>query len=199
MEAPRISKLAQTLPKLDLLIWPDPKLNKICDSVTEFDSKLTQLVVDITQAMQKHDGAGLAANQVGILKRIIVYRAENAEGYMINPEILASEGETYEAEQCLSFPGVFIKVKRAAKIEVKFQDDEGTEKVAQMDGFLAKVIQHEIEHLDGITFVRYLSTLKRDVVTRKMKKVRKRVEARRKQLRDTLRPDSRDEQLVTRV
>jgi peptide deformylase len=131
--------------------------------------------------MKKADGAGLAAPQAGLNKRMFVYQnyeTGSPECVMINPVILSSEGEIEDWEGCLSFPGVSIKVKRAEKIKVEYQDVDGDIQETEFSGMTARVIQHEIEHLDGIVFTRYLSKLKRDFVNSKMKKVKTRAERR---------------------
>lgn len=171
----------------DIVVWPDRRLLRPCEEVTEFNAKLTQDIIDLHQTMHRFnadnnlpDAAGLSAPQVGIMKRFFVYKMEDGESCMINPVILEQEDEQYEAEGCLSFPGVFIKVKRADKILVEFQDVDGKKNRLRTDGFLARVIQHEIDHLNGTTYLKALSQIKRDLVTRKMKKAKKNAERQRK-------------------
>lgn len=175
----------------EVLIWPNSKLRKKAREVTEFDEKLTQLVIDLHQTMAKFnnkphlpDAAGLAAPQIGVPLRVFVYKLGKDPTCMINPVIIEQEGEQYEPEGCLSFPGVFIKVKRADKILVEFQDVDGNKNQLKTDGFISRCIQHEIDHLDGTTYLHALSQLKRDLVTRKMKKIKKRLEQQEKQFNE---------------
>lgn len=166
--------------QLELKIWPETILKKRTNEVVDFDPvELNKTILEMYNLMQTQDGAGLAAPQVGLDMRLLVftdYQNDKAESYMINPVILSSEGEITDWEGCLSFPGVTVKVKRAAKIKVEYQQSNGEVVSAEFEGFTARIIQHEIEHLDGKVFIQYLSGLKRDVVTRKMKKVRDRVQ-----------------------
>lgn len=172
--------------ELELQIWPEPILKKTVDPVFDFDPvELNKTVIQMYDMMSRMEGAGLSGPQVGLNARIITFQDfENgkSEAYMINPVILAKEGEIEEWEGCLSFPGVSVKVKRAEKVKVEYQTSDGEVHTTEYDGFTARILQHEIEHLDGIVFTRYLSSLKRDVVNRKMKKVRDRVKARRAQM-----------------
>lgn len=188
-----------------VLIWPDPALRKHSKEVTEFDEKLTQLIIDLHQTMKEYDNkphlpdcAGLAAPQIGVHKRVFVYKMKGAGTCMINPVILEQEGEQYESEGCLSFPGVFIKVHRANRILVEFQDVDGNKNRLRTDGFISRVIQHECQHLDGVTYLYTLPQVKRDLITRKLKKVQKRVEKQKRQFdewkqRITTEGNSRDD------
>jgi peptide deformylase len=172
-----------------IVVWPDRPLQRRCAPVIKFDDKLRQLVIDMQATMAAHDGkdnmpdaAGLAAPQIGVMKRVFVYKLDKGVSTMINPVILEKEGVDSQAEGCLSFPGIYITVKRAKKILVEFQDVDGKTNQMRTEGFTARCIQHEIDHLDGITFIHALSSLQRDVMTRKMKKARKKVERAQKKL-----------------
>jgi len=174
-----------------VLIWPDPKLRKASKEVTVFDEKLTQLIIDLHQTMKEYDNkphlpdcAGLAAPQIGVHQRVFVYKMKGEGTCMINPVILEQEGEQYESEGCLSFPGVFIKVHRANRILVEFQDVDGNKNRLRTDGFVSRIIQHEINHLDGVTYLHALSQVKRDLITRKLKKVQKRVAEQERQFNE---------------
>jgi len=171
-----------------ILVWPNNGLVKKSEPVTVFDEKLTQLVIDLHQTMSEYDNkphmpdaAGLSAPQIGVYKQVFVYKMDNNPTCMINPVILEREGEQDESEGCLSFPGVYVKVVRANKILVEFQDVDGNKNQLKTDGFTSRVIQHEIDHFDGVTFLKDLSQTKRDMVTRKLKKAQKRVDIQRKQ------------------
>lgn len=132
----------------------------------------------MSNALTHFKGAGLAAPQIGVPQQVLIFFDEEGPVALINPRIVESSDEQIEDwEGCLSFPGVTIKVKRAKAVRVAFQDVEGKEHEQEYIDFQARVIQHEIEHLEGKVFTRYLSKLKRDVVERKMKKVKRRVES----------------------
>ncbi len=166
---------------LPLVIAPDPRL-KICsapvDTVTD---ELRRFIDDMIETMYASGGIGLAAVQVGVHKRVLVmdidYRDENTKGtplVLINPEIAGSSVEisTYQ-EGCLSFPGQYADVKRPEKVTVKYIDYNGKSQTMEADGLLATCVQHEMDHLNGITFVDHISALKRDVIMRKLKKAQK--------------------------
>lgn len=162
--------------KLPLVIFPDPILTRQTKKVSRFDEELLELVENMQLTLLKNNGVGLAAPQVGVNKSLLVYldKDGNSAGILINPEIVFKSEETEkEWEGCLSFPGVTVLVERAQKIEVNYQDLTGVPQNKTFEGLHARVIQHEIDHLEGITFTRHLSLLKRDLVTRKMKKLKR--------------------------
>lgn len=166
---------------LPLVIAPDPRL-KICSQlVDKVDRTIQGLIDDMFDTMYASSGIGLAAVQVGVHKRILVMdidqREEGKKGnpmVLINPEIVGSSVEinTYE-EGCLSFPGQYAEVKRPEKVTVRFLDYHGNPQQIEADGLLATCIQHEIDHLNGITFVDHLSPVKRDMIIRKVKKAKR--------------------------
>lgn len=183
-----------------ILKWPDNRLRKKCQEVTVFDEKLTQLVIDLQQTMTQYpkkinlpEAAGLAAPQIGVFKRVFVYIMNGKPTCMINPVILEKEGEQEESEGCLSFPGVYIRVKRADKILVEFQDVDGKKNCLKTDGFIARCIQHEIDHLDGKTYLHALSKVKRDFVTGKMKKLKKKTVLQEKQYNEWLKKKQKEQ------
>lgn len=148
------------------------------EKVTEFNEELRTLAADMFESMYKAIGIGLAAPQVGVGKRITVIDLSNQKDpkdkiVLVNPEILHKEGKQVEEEGCLSLPEIRDKVSRAAKVRVKAQDLEG--KWFEMEGeeLLARALQHEIDHLDGILFPWRLSALKRDLILRKIRKMQK--------------------------
>ena len=180
---------------LPLVIAPDPLLKKISKPVEKVDDALRQLMKEMLNTMYSERGIGLAAVQVGVLKRILVidvnykitehdhqhhhhcdgiHVTDTKPRYFINPEIIefSKENASYN-EGCLSFPGARSEVRRPQKVKVKFLDYHGKEQLEEMDGLLATCIQHEIDHLNGITFVDHISKLKRDVILNKMKKAKK--------------------------
>ena len=131
----------------------DPVLRKKAVSVARFNEQLHRLLDDMVETMIKAQGAGLAAPQIGISKKIIVLRDEDKILEIINPEITESEGESIDIEGCLSFPGLYGEVPRSARVAVSGQDRGGREIRVSGEGFLARVLQHEIDHLHGILFV----------------------------------------------
>jgi peptide deformylase len=134
---------------------PDPILREKSQVVTKFNSNLHKLLDDMADTMFDAGGVGLAAIQVGILKRVIVVHSgeEDAELIeMINPEIISKEGQQFGPEGCLSIPGVSGEVKRYDKLHLKGQDRNGDTFEMDASGFLARIFQHEIDHLDGVLF-----------------------------------------------
>ena len=167
----------------EILIWPDPTLKQKARPVTRVDDALRTLVQDMFETMYAADGVGLAAPQVGILQRVIVLdtrprQPESQPLAMINPELIALEGKTTYTEGCLSIPGESEDVERAAVVTVKFLDPEGREQTLKCDGLLAIAVQHETDHLDGTVFVDHISTLKRELIRKRMKRVKASREAR---------------------
>jgi len=161
----------------EILIWPDPILKKKAQPLTGVDAGTRKLVRDMFETMYDAEGVGLAAPQVGVLARVIVLdttprQPESKPLAMINPEIIAMEGETTYTEGCLSIPGEAEDVDRAAKVTVRFLDVEGQEQTLECDGLLAIAVQHETDHLDGTVFVDHISTLKRELIRKRMKKVK---------------------------
>lgn len=130
----------------------DDLLRKKCKTVTVFDHKLAELLDDMKETMYEFDGMGLAAPQVGVLKRIVVMDVNNMFLELINPEIIKVEGEDFEHESCLSCGKLRELVKRPMKVTVKAQDRLGYEFVVTGEKWLARCLCHEIDHLDGILF-----------------------------------------------
>ena len=133
---------------------PDPVLRERAKEVTKFNSNLHKLLTDMAETMYDAEGVGLAAPQVGILKRVIVVDVGDERGLieMVNPEIAESSGEQLGPEGCLSIPGISGDVKRANRIVVKGQDRNGEPFQVEAEGFLARAFQHEIDHLNGVLF-----------------------------------------------
>lgn len=160
----------------EILIWPHPVLKKKASPVQKVDESIRTLVKDMFETMYAADGVGLAAPQVGILKRVIVLdtsrvQPEVAPLAMINPEVFLTDGVTTYTEGCLSIPGEAEDVERAARVSVRFLDVDGNPQSLDGDGLLAIAVQHEIDHLDGVVFVDHLSTLKRELIRKKMKRI----------------------------
>lgn len=166
--------------KRPILIHPDPRLKKVCAPVSDASDALRALSRDMLETMYDAPGVGLAAPQVGVLERVIVLDCIKGEGetprpmVMLNPEIMAVSDETrvYE-EGCLSIPEQFADVTRPAEVEVRWLGLDGREHREGFDGLWATCVQHEIDHLDGKLFIDYLSAIKRQLITRRMQKLKR--------------------------
>lgn len=128
-------------------------LRKKAESVSRFTPRLMQLLNDMAETMSEAEGAGLAAPQVGISKRVIVFRDNERILELINPVIISSKGNAVDIEGCLSFPGIYGEVPRAEQVQVTGLNREGKEIRLDAQGFLARVLQHEIDHLEGVLFI----------------------------------------------
>ena len=156
---------------LDVLTYPDPLLQRIAEPVKLIDNKIKKLVDDMAETMYAAPGIGLAAIQVGELKRLMVIditEEKNQLRVFINPEIIRKEGTAINEEGCLSVPGFYDKVERAETVMVTALDREGQRFTINASGLLAVCIQHEIDHLDGHVFVEYLSPLKSNRIKNKL-------------------------------
>jgi len=162
-----------------IVIEPDPILRKKSENLEKVDNELRLLLDDMLETMYTAPGIGLAAVQVGILKRLIVIDiSKNKEKknpiFLINPEIIFKSKNTsiYE-EGCLSLPGHFAEIERPEECHIKYIDYEGKKKEMKANGLLATCIQHEIDHLNGKLFIDYLSKLKKDMIIKKLVKHKK--------------------------
>lgn len=167
---------------LEIRKYPDPVLQKKAFPVEDFGPSLEKLVADMTETMYEAPGIGLAATQVGELQRVIVFDLNPREegrnpACLVNPEIVEGEGEQVLEEGCLSVPEYYSEVKRMAKIRVRGQDLQGRPVELCAEGILATVLQHEIDHLDGILFIDRISALKRALYKKRMQKKRNKLEA----------------------
>lgn len=165
-----------------ILVEPDPILRKKCESLEKVDDQVRKLMDDMLETMYKAPGIGLAAIQLGILKRIVVIdiSKENEKQnplFLINPVITKKSKNTsiYE-EGCLSIPGQFAEIERPAECTLRYINYQGKNKELKADGLLATCIQHEVDHLDGILFIDYLSKLKKDMIIKKLVKQKKEIE-----------------------
>jgi peptide deformylase len=150
---------------LNLVYFPDDPLTQKADPVEEFNPDLETLAVNMLETMHASQGVGLAAPQIGLSRRMFVLKEpEGEEMILVNPEILVMEGKEFGEEGCLSMPQVYADVPRATRIEVKAQDLGGTWTEFEATNFLARIIQHEYDHLDGILFPERL-----DIITRQEK------------------------------
>ncbi len=159
-----------------ILRYPEPLLKQVSKPVTEFDAGLKQLAEDMVETMYDAPGVGLAAPQVGELRRLIVMDCSGKENsadliVAVNPEIVEKDGESYEEEGCLSVPEYYAPVKRFSRVTMSYQDAEGKSLLRQAEGLLAVAMQHEIDHLQGILFVDHLSPLKKSIFRKKYKKL----------------------------
>ncbi|WP_164661762.1 peptide deformylase [Tropicibacter sp. Alg240-R139] len=166
--------------KRSILIHPDPRLKKLCDPVADISDDLRKLADDMLETMYEAPGIGLAAPQIGVLNRMIVLDCVKEEGealrplVMFNPEVVSSSDDlnVYE-EGCLSIPDQYAEVTRPREVEVAWMDQNGNAQKEVFDGLWATCVQHEIDHLDGKLFIDYLKPLKRQMITRKMQKLKR--------------------------
>ena len=166
--------------KRKIIIEPDPILRKVSEPLEKVDNELRKLMDDMLETMYSAPGIGLAAVQIGILKRLIVIDIPKGEEkkknplFLINPIITSRSKDTsiYE-EGCLSIPGHFAEIERPAQCHINFLDYGGNQKQLKADGLLSTCIQHEIDHLDGKLFIDYLSKLKKDMIIKKLVKQKK--------------------------
>lgn len=163
---------------LTIVKYPEPVLRQPGEPVTEFNDELRKFVADMFETMYASQGIGLAAQQVGVAKRVTVIDLSQGKDpaqklVLVNPEVIYRDGKQYEEEGCLSFPEIREKVSRAAKVRIRAQNEIG--KWFEMDGeeLLSRAFQHEIDHLDGMLFIFRMSALKRDLVLRKIRKLQR--------------------------
>ena len=161
---------------LDIRLIPDPVLRKKAEEVEGPSDEIITLLDDMAETMYNAPGIGLAANQVGVLKRLIVIDCSTDEEEpnllkMINPKIITSTNEKSELEEgCLSIPNTFIEIERPEICTVSYIDENGDKKEMECDGLLSTCLQHEINHLDGKLIIDYLSKIKKDLIIKKLSK-----------------------------
>ena len=162
-----------------IIIEPDTILRKKSDALEKVDNELRKLMDDMLETMYAAPGIGLAAVQVGVLKRLIVIDISKEKEkknpiFLINPQIISKSKNTkvYE-EGCLSLPGYFAEIERPAECQIEYIDYDGKKKDMKAHGLLATCIQHEVDHLNGILFIDYLSKLKKDMIIKKLVKHKK--------------------------
>ncbi|MFY9240151.1 MAG: peptide deformylase [Roseovarius sp.] len=166
--------------KMPILIHPDPRLKKLCSPVDDVTGELRKLADDMLETMYAAPGIGLAAPQVGVLSRLIVLDCVKEEGasprpvVMFNPVVTAvSDTLNVYEEGCLSIPEEFGDVTRPAEIEMRWIDETGAKQTSGFDGLWATCVQHEIDHLNGKLFIEYLGPMKRQLITRRMQKLKR--------------------------
>lgn len=160
---------------LPLVLYPDPVLLHPTKEVEKVDDSVRELVRDMTETMYAAPGVGLAANQVGVSLRVCVVdisagEEQNQLKVFINPEVIEASGSQVGEEGCLSFPDITIQVERAYAVKVRTLDLEGNETIVEAEDFLARAMLHEFEHLEGQVFLRNISSLKRQILKKKIKK-----------------------------
>ncbi|MFC3182901.1 peptide deformylase [Cypionkella sinensis] len=162
----------------DILIHPDPRLKKPCEPIAAVSAEISALAADMLETMYDAPGIGLAAPQIGVMKRIIVMDCIK-DGppepmALLNPEVLWSSEDlgSYE-EGCLSIPDQYAEVKRPSSVKVGWMDLDGAPQERLFTGLWATCVQHEIDHLNGKLFIDYLGPLKRQMITRKMEKLKR--------------------------
>jgi peptide deformylase len=166
--------------KRNIILHPDPRLKKTAEPVSDITDELRTLADDMLETMYDAPGIGLAAPQVGVLQRVIVLDCIKGQNdkprplMMFNPQVIAASDEerVYE-EGCLSIPEQFADVTRPAEVEVRWMDRNGNEQSEVFTDLWATCVQHEIDHLDGKLFIDYLKPLKRQIITRKMVKLKR--------------------------
>ena len=164
---------------LPIIIAPDPRLKVKCGAVEEVTPEVVKLMDDMLDTMYNAPGIGLAAPQVDVPKRIIVADVSTSEEerdphQMINPEVLWASEELFKYEEgCLSLPEQYADVIRPKQVRIKYLDKEGHSRIMEAEDLLAVCLQHEIDHLEGILFVDHISMLKRDLIIRKLRKMKK--------------------------
>ena len=163
-----------------ILIHPDPRLKKVCAPVAEVDDAVRALMADLLQTMYDAPGIGLAAPQVGVLRQVLVIDCAKGEEEapdpvcLANPEITWASAETREHEEgCLSIPDIYAMITRPSAVRVRFLNRDGDEEERRFDGMQATCVQHEIDHLSGKLFIDYLSAVRRQMITGKMKKLKR--------------------------
>jgi peptide deformylase len=161
-----------------IVLFGDPVLDTPCETVTVFDAELRKFVADMFESMYAAHGVGLAANQIGISKRIAVVDISfkedpKAKLVLVNPEIIKVEGRQNSSEGCLSLPDFRENVTRGNKVTVRAQDVNGKWFEKTGEGLLARAFLHETDHLNGKLFISHVSALKRDLIKRKIRKLQR--------------------------
>ncbi len=164
---------------LPIILAPDPVLKRVCVAVERVDDEVRRLMDDMLETMYAAPGVGLAAPQVGALRRVIVVDISDPEGaraplLMADPEIIEASKEASPREEgCLSFPEHYADVRRPDRVRVRYIDHENEIREIEADGLLSTCVQHERDHLDGVLFVDHISMIKRGIILRKMTKLKK--------------------------
>ena len=184
----RKRKMPKKGKSLKVIHEPDPRLRQKSELVAEVNDEIRSFIDDMVRTMHDENGVGLAAVQVGVLKRIVVIDHDwiikerdksdmpllGTFLFMINPKIVRISGDKAKRDEgCLSFPGVYCEIERPAEVEVEYLDYNGKEQKIIAEGLLSACIQHEIDHTNGVVFLDYLSPLKRKMMVKKLEKYKK--------------------------
>ena len=156
---------------MEVLRFPNPVLRKKCEKVETVDDEIKKIARDMAETMYAENGIGLAAPQVGITKRIFVVDVDDALITVINPEISVSGEKEIMEEGCLCLPKVSVEIERLSNAQVKGLDIEGKEILIEAGDLLARALQHETDHLNGMLIIDHLSKVKRDIVVKKFRKL----------------------------
>ncbi len=163
--------------KLDIVLWPDPVLLDGTQPITEVDDELRHIVAEMRRVLFEERGVGLAAPQVGIPRRLMLVCPSGDPGdevVVLNPEILAVEGEEIGEEGCLSFPGIYGRVPRAVRLKVRYQDLDLRQRELELSGWVARIFQHELDHLNGEVFIDKMTPESREKVEDQIEDLRRR-------------------------
>lgn len=166
---------------MEVRSYPDPVLRVKAAPVTAFDQALADLVQEMTRTMHEANGLGLAAPQVGVSTRIAIVSPDSEAGHeavLVNPEITETDGWVESEEGCLSFPGVYVKIGRFARVRVKHQDVRGEVHEMEAESLLARAVQHELDHLDGRLLMDRMSSVQRLAQRRRLRELQDRYERR---------------------
>lgn len=162
--------------RLPIRLYGDPTLRKKAEEIKEISQEIKNLANDMLQTCKEIKAIGLAGNQVGVSKRIFVVDRTSVDLneeplVVINPEIVEVEGEDLGEEGCMSVPGAFEQVKRPHKVKIKGLDLEGKEVTIEGEGLLARVLMHEIDHLNGLLFIDHLSSIRRQLLSKRLREI----------------------------
>lgn len=164
---------------MDIRLYPDPVLRRECEPVEAFGDELAELARDMVETMHANRGLGLAGPQVGVSKNIAIISPDGEPGsetILVNPEIIERDGWQVGDEGCLSFPGIYIKVRRNETVTVRYQDVEGEPHELEAEGLLARAVQHELDHLLGRLLSDRMSTVQRMANRRRLRELERRYE-----------------------
>lgn len=173
-----------------VLHYPNAMLSKAADDVHVFDEKIVQLAEDLRETANAFKAEGLAATQVGSLYRIFVIREDGSDNYLIciNPLIIKKSTEQVDStEGCLSFPGVYERVQRSETVDVRFQNTDGSIESRVFTGVNAVAFQHELDHLDGVTFLSHMGKVQKHLATKRLTKIKRKSDRQYKQLTKLIR------------
>lgn len=144
--------------------YGDPVLRKVCEPVKMVDKGVRKIFSRMVELMDSNEGVGLAAPQIGYSKRLIIAKEDNHILKLVNPEILERKGRQVLTEGCLSIPEVYVKIARAEKIKVEALDETGKKRIIKLQGILSRILQHEIDHLNGILIIDYIPDREKDKI-----------------------------------